>query len=82
MFTKCEWNEAPASIEKLNNGSYRVNRNVRTMEKDGITTYVGETAVMTEVVYSAYIGAREVEISHEDEIIDNYTQELIEEGII
>lgn len=82
MFTTCEWNNEPNAVEKLKNGSYRVNRNITTITRDNITLYRGETAIMTAESYAAYLGSQQAEQKREDAIIDDYTQELIEEGLI
>lgn len=81
MFKYCEWNASPASVTKERD-TYIVTRNVTTQARDGITVYVGEIAFMSESAYAAYIGSQQVETKREDAIIDDYTQELIEEGLI
>ena len=86
-FQRAEWNEKPPEVEALKGGLVRVNRNLveetRTSE-DGstYTMWVGETAVMTEPAYYAYEAASQVEAKREADVIDEYTMELIEGGVL
>jgi len=82
MFSQCEWNDCPKAVEMPKDGSYRVNRNATAVDRDGATVYRGETAIMTANAYAAYIGSQQAESRRENAIIDEYTQELIEEGLI
>lgn len=82
MFKRTEWNASPAAATMLKDGRYMVARKVEAIEREGVTVYAGELAIMTETQYAAYIGAKEVAERREAEIIDDYTLQLIEEGVI
>lgn len=86
-FQRTEWNEKPPEVESLKGGQVRVSRNLveetRTNEDGSTSTmWVGETAVMTEAAYYAYAAASQVETKREADVIDEYTMELIEGGVI
>lgn len=87
MFNITIWNEAPRAAVKLPDGRWRVTRNVERVEEPGegggtVAYYKGEEALMSEAAYAAYIGACGVEVKRKDEIIDDYTMELIEGGVL
>lgn len=54
----------------------------QTESGEEYTAYVGESAIMSETAYASYAGATQVETKRENAIIDQYTQELIEGGIL
>jgi len=81
-FVATEWNAAPESVKRLRDGRFIVARNVVSVETEDGTVYRGESAVMTPEAYYSYAGANEAEIRRENVIIDEYTMELIEEGVI
>ena len=83
MFKIAEWNFQPPAMEVLKDGRVRVTRNVvKTSRDDPGDVWRGEYAVMSESAYAAYVGAMEVEKRREAEIVDEYTMELIEEGVL
>lgn len=87
MFKKVIWNERPRAVTKLADGRYRVTRKVELVSDTDETgtvheSYYGEEAIMSEAAYAAYVGAMEVAERREQEIIDDYTMELINGGVI
>ena len=82
MFKRTEWNASPAAVTRLKDGRYIVTRKVEAIERDGVTVWTGESAIMSETQYAAYVGAMEVAERREAEIIDDYTMSLIEGGVI
>ena len=81
-FKLVEWNAKPPAIQPIKGGKVRVTRKVESFERDGVTMWRGECAVMSEAAYAAYVGAMEVAERREAEIIDDYTMSLIEGGVI
>lgn len=82
-FRHTEWGGIrPLEAKTAANGTVIVARNVREEIRDGATVYVGEEAIMTPEAYSAYIGAQQAETRRENDVIDEYTMELIEKGIL
>lgn len=82
MFKHAEWNERPPAATRTRDGRFRVTRGVAAVERDSVTVWCGESAIMSETQYAAYVGAKEVAERREAEIIDDYTMSLIEGGII
>ena len=82
MFKRTEWNEHPAEAVRLKDGRFIVSRKVGAVEREGVTVWTGESAIMSETQYAAYVGAKEVAERREAEIIDDYTMSLIEGGVI
>lgn len=65
MFRKTEWDRRPQPVQKLKDGRYIVTRHVAEEAREDengepYTVYVGELAFMTELVYAAYEGAKEI----------------------
>ncbi len=81
-FKMAEWNERPPAVQPVKGGLVRVSRKVEPVERDGVTVWRGEFAVMSEAAYAAYMGAQEAEAKREAEVIDDYTLSLIEEGVL
>ena len=81
-FKKAEWNAKPPAVQPVKGGMVRVSRKVEPVERDGVTVWRGEYAVMSEAAYAAYLGAQEAEAKREAAVIDDYTLSLIEGGVI
>lgn len=81
-FKLAEWNMKPPRVEALKGKMVRVTRKVEAVERDGVTVWRGEAAIMSETQYAAYVGAQEAAARREAEVIDDYTLQLIEEGVI
>ena len=79
-FQYCEWNQQPKSVEQIKGNRVIVTRNVTEVVRDGEKVYIGESAIMSETAYAAYVGAKEVAAKREQEIVDETILNLIEEG--
>lgn len=79
-FQYCEWNQPPKSVEQIKGNRVIVTRSVTEAERDGEKVYIGESAIMSETAYAAYVGAKEVAAKREQEIVDETILNLIEEG--
>lgn len=82
QFIATDWDSKPAEARPIKGGKVIVTRNVVEAERDGVTYYTGESAIMTETAYAAYLGAKEVASKREQEIVDDFVEELIKEGMI
>lgn len=80
QFIATDWDSKPAEARPIKGGKIIVTRNVVEVERDGVTYYTGESAIMTETAYAAYVGAKEVAAKREQEIVDETILNLIEEG--
>lgn len=80
MFEHTEWDALPPNVRKIVGNRVIVARNVHTEERDGHTVWVGESAIMSESAYAAYLGAQAVAAKREQEIQDETILNLINEG--
>lgn len=83
MWRTAESNTEPAVAETLSDGRVLVRRNItskKTME--GNTVYQYEERIMSAVEYGTREAVNDMELKREAEIIDDYTLELIEEGVL
>ena len=83
MWRTAESNEQPALEVELSNGRVLVRRNVTTKQTaEGNTVYQYEERIMSAVEYGTREAVNDMEIKREAEIVDEYTLELIEEGVL
>ena len=83
LWEKSQSNTAPKDITKLNDGRIIVTRNVKnTVTEKGNIIYEYEERVMSNVEYVVYATLKEQEDRREAEIIDEYTMQLIQEGVL
>lgn len=83
MWRYAESNEQPATVQELSGGRVLVRRNITTREtEEGNTIYQYEERVMSAVEYGTREAVQDMELKREAEIIDDYTLELIEEGVL
>lgn len=83
LFVKSESRQAPQAVEKISGGRYLVRRNIETATReDGSAYYTYDEAVATEAEYAAYAAVESAELKRENEIVDEYTLQLIEEGVL
>ena len=76
-------NEQPALVVELSNGRVLARRNVTTKQTaEGNTVYQYEERIMSAVEYGTREAVNDMEIKREAEIVDEYTLELIEEGVL
>lgn len=83
LWTKAEANEYPVETQKLNDGRIVVRRNIKEeISNEGNVKYVYEEKIMSNVEYAVAEAVNEIELKRENEIIDEYTITLIEEGVL
>ncbi len=83
MWRTAESNTEPAVAETLSGGRVLVRRNITSKQtEEGNTVYQYEERIMSEVEYGTREAVNEMELKRETEIIDDYTLELITEGVL
>lgn len=83
MWRTAESNTKPAAAETLSGGRVLVRRNITSKQtEEGNTVYQYEERIMSEVEYGTREAVNEMELKRETEIIDDYTLELITEGVL
>lgn len=83
MWRNAESNEQPAVVEELSGGRVLVRRNITEKETaEGNTIYQYEERIMSAVEYGTREAVNDMELKREAEIIDDYTLELITEGVL
>lgn len=83
MWRTAESNTEPAAAETLSDGRVLVRRNITSKKTtEGNTVYQYEERIMSEVEYGTREAVNEMELKRETEIIDDYTLELITEGVL
>lgn len=83
MWRTAESNTEPAVAETLSDGRVLVRRNITSKKTaEGNTVYQYEERIMSAVEYGTREAVNDMELKREAEIIDDYTLELIEEGVL
>lgn len=83
LWTKAESNEYPVEIQKLNNNRIIVRENIKQeTTNEGNIKYVYDERIMNEMEYAVIEVVNGIELKRENEIIDEYTMILIEEGVL
>lgn len=87
LFNQSESNVRPQEVEAITGGRYLIREHIeektRTNEDGTTNTYfVYFEAVASEAEFAAYATAQAIKIRHEEEIIDDYTMQLIDEGVL
>lgn len=83
LWTKAEANEYPVEIQKLNNNRIIVRKNIKEeTTNEGNIKYVYDERIMNEMEYAVTEAVNEIELKRENEIVDEYTMILIEEGVL
>lgn len=77
----------PAETEKITNGRYFIRRNIteesRTDENGAaFFMWVYDEAVASEAEYAAFLAIQGAELRREAEIVDEFTLQLINEGVL
>lgn len=76
-------NEKPLIVEELSGDRYLVRRNITEKENsEGNKYYEYEERIVTSIELTIIECFNNMEIKREAEIIDDYTMQLIEEGVI
>lgn len=83
MWRAAESNTKPEAAIALSDGRVLVRRNITEKRtEEGNTIYQYEERIMSTVEYGTREAVNDMELKREAEIIDDYTLELIEEGVL
>lgn len=83
MWRTAESNTKPEAAIALSDGRVLVRRNITEKQtEEGNTVYQYEERIMSAVEYGTHEAVQDMELKREAEIIDDYTMELIEEGVL
>lgn len=87
QYKRAESRVCPAEIEQTTGGRYFVRKNItkesRTdQEGAAFDLWVYDEAVVSEIEYAAFAAVEVAEMKRENEIVDEYTLQLIEEGVL
>ena len=83
MWRAAESNTKPEAAIALSDGRVLVRRNITEKQtEEGNTIYQYEERIMSAVEYGTREAVQDMELKREAEIIDDYTLELIEEGVL
>lgn len=83
MWRKAESNTKPVPVLEIKNNRVIVTRNViEERSNDGAVIYKYEERIMSDVEYAVQQAVWEKETRRENAIIDEYTLQLIEEGVL
>lgn len=83
MWRAAESNTKPEAAIALSDGRVLVRRNITEKQtEEGNTIYQYEERIMSTVEYGTREAVQDMELKREAEIIDDYTLELIEEGVL
>lgn len=81
MFTKSQSKEKPLALENAGNDRYIIRQNItEETDMEGETYYTYEENIVTKDALDVMQCVEGVELKRESTIIDEYTQQLIEEG--
>ncbi len=80
MFTKSQSKEKPLAVENVGNDRYIIRQNIEeAVDGDGGTIYTYDENIVTKSALDVMQCAEGVEFKREAVIIDEYTQQLMEE---
>lgn len=83
MWRAAESNTKPETAIALSDGRVLVRRNITEKQtEEGNSAYRYEERIMSAVEYGTREAVQDMELKREAEIIDDYTMELIEEGVL
>ena len=88
-WTKAESRLSPVDLDKVSSphGVY-MRKNIEAvsvedpMTKETYTKYVYDEVFLTHSEYDRYILIQDINLKHDDDVVDDYTLKLIEEGIL
>lgn len=81
MFTKSQSKEKPLTVENVGNNRYIVRQNIEEQtDADGNTYYTYEENIVNKDALDVMQCVEGMELKRESAIVDEYTQQLIEEG--
>ena len=83
MFTKSQSKEKPLAVENVGNDHYIIRQNIiEADDGNGGTIYTYDENIVTKSVLDVMQCVEDVELKREAVIIDEYTQQLMEEGTL
>ena len=83
MFTKSQSKEKPLAFENVGNDRYIIRQNIiEADDGNGGTIYTYDENIVTKSVLDVMQCVEDVELKREAVIIDEYTQQLMEEGTL
>ena len=87
QYRHAESRVCPAETEQTTGGRYFVRKNIKKESRTDVNgaafdLWVYDEAVVNEAEYAAYLAISGVEAKREAEIVDEYTLQLIEEGVL
>lgn len=87
QYVKSESNIRPAEVEAITGGRYLIRKNITEVTKednDGnkINYFEYEEAIATEAEFAAFATAQAICLRHDEQVIDEYTMQLISEGVL
>lgn len=87
QYRRAESRVCPAEVEQTTGGRYFVRKNIikesRTdNEGAAFDLWTYDEAVVSEVEYAAMAAVKAAELKRENEIVDEYTLQLIDEGVL
>lgn len=81
MWVKSESNERPPEAEAVSNGRYILRRNIKEVKNhEGVTLYQYEERIITDLEYGVLDAVNTINLKRENEIIDDFVMQMIEEG--
>lgn len=83
MWSKSYSKEKPLEAEKTVDGRYIIRRNIKEeVSGDGEKSYSCEECIATNSEYLLIQRIDEIELKREADIVEEYTLQLIEEGVL
>lgn len=87
LYRKTESRVQPESTQQISGDRYLIRRNIKQESRKDTTgaafdLWVYDEAVATVAEYAAYLAVQNAEQRREAEIVDDYTLQLIEEGVL
>ena len=83
MWSKSYSKEKPLEAEKTVDGRYIIRRNIKEeVSGDGKKSYSCEECIVTNSEYLLIQRIDEIELKREADIVEEYTLQLIEEGVL
>jgi hypothetical protein len=83
MFTKSQSKTKPLTVENVGNGRYIIRQHIEeTDDGNGGTIYTYDENIVTKSALDVMQCVEGVELKREAVIIDEYTQQLMEEGTL
>lgn len=82
MFTQSQSKTKPLAVENIGNDKYIIRQNIIKADDNGNTMYTYNEKIITKDALDVMQCVEGVELKREANIIDEYTQQLMEEGTL